>query len=214
MIKRTRETPAASEVEATRSQLLSLLRRGSSTVDELARRLGVTNNAVRFHLAALVQDGTVEIRGARKGSGAGKPAILYGLTTRAEEAFSRAYAPVLAATVMELRETMSRSQLLAFLKRVGKRLAGGGSATAGPLSRRVATASRVLNELGGVTTVEESPRGYNIVGLACPLASAVKADNCVCAAVTALVAEVVGADVRERCDRSGSPHCCFEIAGR
>ena len=210
MPTRTRETPPAT---ATRRQLLSLLRRGDSTVDGLARKLGVTNNAVRFHLAALIEDGTVELRGARKGSGAGKPAVLYGLSAKAEEAFSRAYAPVLAATVTELRETMSRSQLLAFLKRVGRRLAGASSAT-GPLSRRVSAASRVLNELGGITTVEKSPRGYNIVGIACPLASAVKADNCVCAAVTALVAEVVGTDVREQCDRTGRPQCCFEIAGR
>jgi predicted ArsR family transcriptional regulator len=214
MISRTRENTDPPDLEATRSQLLSLLRRGTSTVDELARKLGVTNNAVRFHLVPLVQDGTVELKGERKGSGAGKPAVLYGLSARAEEAFSRAYAPVLAATVIELRETMSRSQLLAFLKRVGKRLAGRGSGMSGPLSKRVATASRVLNELGGLTAVEESPRGYNIVGLACPLASAVKADNCVCAAVTALVAEVVGTDVRERCDRSGRPQCCFEISGR
>ena len=211
MITRTRETP---EPDATRKQLLSLLRRGSSTVDALARKLGVTNNAVRFHLAALVQDGTVESQGARKGSGAGKPAVLYGLTPRAEEAFSRAYAPVLAATVLELHETMSRSQLLSFLKRVGRRLAGAGAALPGPLSRRVGAASRVLNDLGGITKVEESPRGYNIVGIACPLASAVKVDNCVCAAVTALVAEVVGTEVRERCDRSGRPQCCFEISGR
>ena len=210
MITRTREIPGD---EATRSQLLLLLRRGTSTVDELGRKLGVTNNAVRFHLAALVEEGTVEVRGARKGSGAGKPAVVYGLSAKAEEAFSRAYAPVLAATVMELRDTMSRSQLLAFLKRVGKRLAGA-SSTPGPLSRRVSAASRVLNELGGVTTVENSPRGYNIVGIACPLASAVKADNCVCAAVTALVAEVVGTEVRERCDRTGRPQCCFEIAAR
>lgn len=211
MMSRKDETP---ELEATRSQLLSLLRRGTSTVDGLARRLGVTNNAVRFHLAALIEEGTVERHGARKGTGAGKPAVVYGLSRKAEEAFSRAYAPVLAACVLELRETMSTSQLMAFLKRVGRRLAGAGIVTRGPLAKRVATASSVLNDMGGITTVEESARGFNIVGLACPLASAVKADNCVCAAVTAMVAEVVGTEVRERCDRSGRPQCCFEISAR
>src|SRR5688572_28391226 len=151
MISARDETP---ELEATRRQLLSLLRRGTSTVDALARRLGVTDNAVRFHLAALVQDGTVERHGERKGTGAGKPAGVYGLSRKAEAAFSLAYAPVLAACVLELRETMSTSQLLAFLKRVGRRLAGAGAATRGPLAKRVATASSVLNELGGITTVE------------------------------------------------------------
>jgi predicted ArsR family transcriptional regulator len=210
MSNRGRERPR--EPDPTRSQLLSLLRRGSSTVDELARSLDVTDNAVRFHLAALEEDGTVERQGVRKGSGAGQPALLFGLTSEAEQSFSRAYAPVLAACVLELRDTMSRSQLLAFLKRVGKRIAGAGASPEGPLAKRVAAASRVLNDLGGITAVEESGRGYNIVGTACPLASAVKADPCVCAAVTALVAEVVGTGVRERCDRSGRPRCCFEIS--
>jgi predicted ArsR family transcriptional regulator len=210
MTPQTRER--SNEAAATRNRLLALLRRGSSTVDELSRRLDVTDNAVRFHLAALEEEGTVERQGLHKGGGAGQPALVYGLTPEAEEAFSRAYAPVLAACVLELRETMSKSQLLAFLRRVGKRIAGSNAAPHRPLAKRVAAASKVLNELGGITAVEQSERGYNIVGTACPLASAVKADNCVCTAVTALVAEIVAADVREHCDRSGRPRCCFEIS--
>jgi predicted ArsR family transcriptional regulator len=209
MQTKTRQPPVPAD--ATRSQLLTLLRQGTWTVDELALSLDLTDNAVRFHLAALERDRTVERQGFRKGGGAGQPAVLFGLTPAAEEAFSRAYAPVLAACVVELRETMSRAQLLAFLKRVGKRIARG-ARVSGPLGKRVANASRVLNELGAITTVEESRGVYSIVGTACPLASAVKADNCVCAAVTALVADVVGAEVRERCDRSGRPRCCFEIS--
>jgi predicted ArsR family transcriptional regulator len=119
---------------------------------------------------------------------------------------------VLAATVVELHETMPRPQLLSFLKRVGKRLAGARGPATGSLSQRVQSASQLLNELGGITVVERSATGFNIVGKACPLASAVKADNCVCAAVTSLVAEVVDMEVRERCDRSGRPQCCFEIS--
>jgi predicted ArsR family transcriptional regulator len=199
------------ESDATRSQLLGLLRRGSSTVDELARSLSLTNNAIRFHLGALEAAGTVTKLTVRKGLGAGKPAAVYGLTLAAEEAFSRAYAPVLAACMLELRETMSRSQMLAFLKRVGRRIAGTAGPHRGSLSKRVAQASGVLNDLGGITTVEQSPSGYRIVGTACPLASVVKTESCVCAAVTALVAEVAGAEVRENCDRSGRPRCCFEI---
>lgn len=208
---KTRTTDSRTAAEATRSQLLALLRQGETTVDELALKLGLTDNAVRFHLATMEEERTVERRGVRKRVGAGQPAVLFGLTAAAEEAFSRAYAPVLAACVVELRETMSRAQLLAFLKRVGRRIARGNAAVSGSLANRVASASGVLNDLGGVTRVEKSDGGYNIVGTACPLASAVKTDNCVCTAVTALVADIVGSQVRERCDRSDRPRCCFEI---
>ncbi len=210
MTPTNRQSPAPSG-DDTRSRVLALLREGTWTVDDLAARLGLTDNAVRFHLAALEREGGVAKAGVKKGSGAGKPAVLYSLTRAADEAFSRAYAPVLSATVEELRATMPESEMAAFLERVGKRLAGDSPASTDSLRKRVTGASDLLNSLGGITTVEGSGDTYRIVGRACPLAAAVEADHCVCSVVTALVANVVDAQVRECCDRSGRPRCCFEI---
>ena len=198
--------------DATRARLLALLREGAWTVDDLAERLGVTDNAVRFHLDALERAGTVRKEGVRRPSGAGQPASLFSLSAGGEEAFSRAYAPVLIACLEELRDRTPAPQLVAFLKRVGKRLASSIDHPTGSLSSRVTGASDLLNSLGGLTAVEKSGGTYRIVGRACPLSTAVEADHCVCAAVTSLVAEVVGAEVTERCDRSGRPKCCFEIS--
>ncbi|MDQ1580025.1 MAG: hypothetical protein QOD05_800 [Microbacteriaceae bacterium] len=195
-------------------RLLALLREGTWTVDDLATRLELTDNAVRFHLTSLEDAGTVRKNGVLRKEGAGKPADLYTLTPEAEESFSRAYAPVLAVLLAELRETMSTTQLVAFLRRAGTRLAKGLPRSSGSLSHRVAGAAELLNALGGVTAVEKSGNTYQIIGRACPLSRAVEADHCVCAAVTALVAEVVDADVAERCDRSGRPRCHFEISSR
>jgi predicted ArsR family transcriptional regulator len=180
-------------------------------VDDLAERLGLTDNAVRFHMDALEKLGTVRKDGVRR-IGVGQPASVYSLSPLGEEAFSRAYAPVLIACLEELRDRSSAQQVAAFLKRVGKRLAGSSAHSAGSLPSRVAGASDMLNTLGGITSVEKSGKTYRIVGRACPLSRAVEADHCVCAAVTSLVAEVVGAEVTERCDRSGRPKCCFEIS--
>jgi predicted ArsR family transcriptional regulator len=198
--------------DATRTRLLALLREGAWTVDDLAGRLGVTDNAVRFHLDALERAGTVRKEGVRRIGGAGQPASLFSLSAGGEETFSRAYAPVLIACLEELRDRTSAPQLVAFLRRVGKRLARGFGHSAGSLSSRATGASDLLNSLGGLTAVEKSGGTYRIVGRACPLSAAVEADHCVCAAVTSLVAEVVGAEVTERCDRSGRPKCCFEIS--
>jgi predicted ArsR family transcriptional regulator len=181
------------------------LREGNWTVDDLAARLGLTDNAVRFHLSNLESAGTVRKEGVLRKEGAGKPA---------EQSFSRAYAPVLAACVAELRESMSTTQLVAFLKRAGRRLAKGVPRPSGSFSHRVAGAADLLNTLGGVTIVEKTGNTFHIIGRACPLSRAVDADHCVCAAVAAMVAEVVDADVAERCDRSGRPRCHFEISSR
>jgi predicted ArsR family transcriptional regulator len=208
----TRRPSLKLRTDATRDRLLALLREGAWTIDDLAEQLSVTDNAVRFHLDTLGRAGTVRKERVRRIGVVGQPASLYSLSPGGEEAFSRAYAPVLIACLEELRDRTSGPQVVAFLKRVGKRLARGFSRSPGPLSSRVTGASDLLNALGGITSVEKSGRTYRIVGRACPLSRAVEADHCVCAAVTSLVAEVVGAEVRERCDRSGRPKCCFEIS--
>lgn len=196
--------------DRTRGRILALLREGSWTVDDLADHLALTDNAVRFHLDALEQAGSVEKNGVRR-LGVGQPAALYSLSRSGEEAFSRAYAPVLIATLAELRDRMAPVELMRLLKRIGRRLARGAGPATGSLASRASHASQVLNALGGVTVVEKKADGFQIVGRACPLARAVEEDHCVCAAVTSLVADVVGADVTERCDRSGRPKCRFEI---
>ena len=179
-------------------------------MDDLAARVGLTDNAVRFHLDALEQTGTIEKSGVRR-LGVGQPAVLYSLSPAGADAFSKAYAPVLIATLIELRERMTPRELMAFLRRIGKRLARDTAPFRGSLAARATEASQLLNALGGVTEVEKTSAGYLIIGRACPLARAVEADHCVCTAVTSLVAEVVGTEVIERCDRSGRPKCRFEI---
>ncbi len=205
--RRVTKSPGA---DRTRGRLLALLREGSWTVDDLANRLGLTDNAVRFHLDALEKAGSIEKSGVRR-LGVGQPAVLYSLSPTTEEAFSRAYAPVLIATLAELRERMTPGELVRLLKRIGRRLARGAGQNTGSLASRTSRASELLNELGGVTVVEKGPDGYTIVGRACPLARAVREDHCVCAAVTSLVADVVGAEVTERCNRSGRPQCRFDV---
>jgi DeoR family transcriptional regulator, suf operon transcriptional repressor len=206
----SRRLTKSSASDRTRARLLALLREGLWTVDALAEELDLTDNAVRFHLDALEKAGTVEKSGVRR-LGVGQPAVLYSLTTSGDDAFSKAYAPVLIATIAELREHMTPPELMRLLKRIGKRLARGSGSFSGSLANRTTRASQLLNDLGGVTVVEKKDDGYTIIGRACPLARAVEQDHCVCAAVTSLVADVVGSEVIERCDRSGRPKCRFDI---
>ena len=103
----------------------------------------------------------------------------------------------------------------ALMRDVGRRLSGGTTAKPdGSLAARAESASRALNELGGMTVVERADggRGYVIRGHGCPLSAASGSHEEVCLAVQTLVAELTSAEVRERCDRSGDrPCCCFEV---
>lgn len=203
---------AIPKADKSRAVLLQLLRRGPATVDDLATATELTANAVRFHLASLEAEGDVEAAGMRRHEGAGKPAVLYGLTPEAEVGFSKAYAPVLAATVQELHRTVPRDQVVPFLRRVGERLAPSAKSPSRPLAQRVAAGANLLNDLGGAATVSRRDDRYVIKGQGCPLGAVVAGDPCVCSAVESLLTNVIGANVKQCCAHGARPNCCFEVS--
>ena len=80
--------------ESTRERIITRLRRSGRTVEELARMLGLTSNGVRAHLGVLERDGLVRQGGSiRHGSGGGKPAYMYELTSEAEDLFPKVTGP-------------------------------------------------------------------------------------------------------------------------
>ena len=193
-----------------RGRIIALLRRGSSTVEELAAELGVTDNAVRAHLQRLERDGIVGAMGTRQGPGAGKPATTYQIAPEAESSLSSAYAPVLTALLQILAERTSPEELDALMRDVGRRL-GPAPQKGGTLDARVRAAAALLSSLGSEIDVETTPDGYLLRGFACPLAAVVRAQPSACHAVEELVEAVVGVPVRERCDRSAGSRCRFQV---
>lgn len=204
--------PANRFLDSTRGQVATLLRRGPRTVDELAEALGLTDNAVRNHLAILERDGVVRQAGVRRGKGAGKPALEYALQPAAESYFSRAYEPVLGALIDVLVAELSAEQAAEILNKVGRQLgvSAGGRAT-GTLAERVEAAAAALRALGGEIDVVDEEGTVRLRGSGCPLSSAVKRCPETCRAVESFVSEIVGAPVRECCARDGRARCCFTV---
>jgi predicted ArsR family transcriptional regulator len=191
---------------------MEMLRVSPHTVDELAAELGVTDNAVRPHIAALEKEGLAQQAGSRRGEGAGKPATVYELHSDAEPLLSRADAPGLGAVREVIGDALDPRTAKRLLRETGRRLAStvGGRAT-GDLSARAKAAAAVLTALGGHVTVEKKHGAMVLRGTACPLASAVSRNPRVCHAVESLVGEISGAAAREHCDRAERPRCCFEL---
>lgn len=197
-------------LSSTRGQILELLRRSSRTVGDLAGTLGLTENAVRSQLSGLEKDGLVRQEAvARKG--VGKPAYVYALSPAADALLPKAYAPMLSLLLGVLGERLGPEGVEEVLREVGRRAAAGSPAAGEDLRARVETAVRVLGEIGGVAEVEESGDAIRIRGYSCPLAALVPGNPQVCHLAETLVSEVVGAPVRERCDKGARPRCCFEI---
>jgi predicted ArsR family transcriptional regulator len=188
--------------------VVSLLRAGHATVEELAQALGLTDNAVRAHLAALERDGLVAHTGLRRG--VGKPAYTYALTPNAEYLYPKAYGTLLRLMLDALEERLPPEALADLLRDVGQRLAMGQTLPHGDLRARVAGAVAMLDAMGGLATAEEENGGFVIQGCSCPLAAAVEGHPETCLLAEALLADVIGAPVRQVCDPAGA-HCRFEI---
>ena len=193
----------------TRGHIVTLLRGGNHSVDELAAELGLTDNAVRAHLAILQHEQIVHTVGVRRGEGAGKPATVYGIAPGAQPMFSRAYSPLLAALLAELRAHRTPDAMRRLLQRVGHRMAP--AKAKGTMEARVRAGSDLLNELGGSTAVARDEGALVIRGHGCPLSEAVTECPETCRAVEQMLTEMTGVRAVESCDRDGPPNCQFRF---
>lgn len=199
-------------LDTSRGRIVSLLRTGGLTADDIAKKLDLTRSAVRIQIAAMERDGVVRKIGKRPGTT--RPSHLFELTPEVEQLLSKAYIPLLTHLVGVFAEALPADQVEALLRRTGKGLArefSRGKRLSGSLTSRVATANEMMNEhLGAMTHVEHNG-GIVIRGVGCPLAAVTGKHRGVCLAMESLVAEIVGVPVRECCAREDRPRCCFEI---
>jgi predicted ArsR family transcriptional regulator len=195
----------------TRVQLLALLRRSRRSINELAAGLGITDNAVRTHVAGMQLDGMVKLAGVERGTG-GKPAQLYEITPEAEELFPKAYGLVLGELIQLLEEREGREQVVTLLRELGARLGEGHASLTHGDAARVRAAAGVLRGLGGDVEVEQTDAGWTIRGYGCPLSSVVAGHHDVCVLAESLVGQITGMPVTECCNRGERPRCTFEIA--
>lgn len=198
--------------KTTRNRVIALLRREQHTVEELAAALGLTDNAVRAHLAALERENVVRQEGIRRDGAVGKPATLYGIAPDSSAVFSTAYAPVLGALLAEMRTRMTPRQIESILRRTGKRLAGALPARA-TFDERVRASANLLTGMGADAELVQTATGYEVRGHGCVLSKAVIECPATCVILEQLLRDACGADVKECCDRtSDRPNCRFTIS--
>ena len=143
---------------STRGQIITLLRRSSRTVDELAQALELTHTAVRAHLAALERDGLVHQRSERRGSG--KPSSVYDLTPAAEYLFPKSYGQLLDQLLDVLGEHLPPDEVETLLRETGRRIAVEWKILPGDLHVRLEAAIDARNGI-------ERPRSNSASGLPC-----------------------------------------------
>jgi len=194
---------------STRGRIITLLRRSSRTVEELAQELSLTHTAVRAHLATLERDGLVQHHSERRGSG--KPSAVYELAPAADYLFPRVYSQLMYQLLEVLPERMTPEEVEMLLREVGRRMAAQWKIPRGDLRVRLEAAVEVLNELGGLMERETAGETLCIRGYRCPFAALVLEHPEVCHLAETLLTELVGVPVQEHCERTGSVPCRFVV---
>lgn len=196
---------------ATRDDILTLLRRETLTINELAQRLGLARNAIVLPVQQLEADGVV-VGSTRKEKRAGKPALEYGLAQGTEDVASSAYPPFAELLMEALPAHLTRRQIADLMESVGQRMAGKlNTANTVDFDERLKAATDFVDELGAATLVERSETGAIVRSFSCPLGRAVRREPCVCEAVSAFFATVTGARVEQRCKHADRLECRFLV---
>jgi DeoR family transcriptional regulator, suf operon transcriptional repressor len=202
-------------LDTSRGRIVTVLRAGGLTADDVAGKLKLTASAVRAQLSGMERDGVVRRVGQRPGTT--RPSQVFELTREVEQLLSQAYVPLLTQIVGVFTRGLPANTVDRLIREAGQELAKeliGVTRKSASLQTRVARASKLMNEQLGAVTHVEANGGYVIRGAACPLAALTGKHPAVCLAMESFVSEAIGVPARECCDRTERPRCCFEIAVR
>lgn len=151
------------QTEDPRADILNLLRRKDSSVDDLSPKLGISSTATRQHLSILEREGLVRRSSVKEKLG--RPKAIYSLTEKAENLFPKAYAEFFKWIIADLIDREGPEAVRALMRRLGAeqasyykaRMRGDGD---------VESVVEVLRELGAFAELKSEDdrrliRGFN-----------------------------------------------------
>ncbi|MEV6549880.1 metalloregulator ArsR/SmtB family transcription factor [Streptomyces sp. NPDC051597] len=181
----------------------SILDHGPSTVADLAKRLGLTQAAVRRHLDALVADDVVVAReqrvyGART---RGRPAKVFALTDCGRDAFDQSYDKLAVDALRWIERSAGEEAVVAFARaRIEAQAEGYREAVeAAPPEERTEALAKALTADGYAATARSAPlpgRGEQLCQHHCPVAHAAEQFPQLCEAETEFFSRLLGTHVQ------------------
>lgn len=196
----------------SRQAVLDLVRRGERTVNTLAAKLRISDNAVRVHLVALERDGLIKRTGTVRSGAAGQPAAEYDLTPAGEQALSAAFPAALVALTQAAGAKLDTRARRALFLEAGKRLAATMNAgDSGSLLERAESCASLIESLGGSATVTVNRGHAMIEGAGCPLAAAVRGEPATCSIIEGLLESHAGVKAEQQCTHGDRPSCRFRL---
>jgi predicted ArsR family transcriptional regulator len=191
----------AGEPPSTRRQIMALImEQGHATAARLADCLGLTQAAVRRHLAALQAQGLAEVRRLRSPAprGPGRPAVEWQPTERGRQQFEHAYDQLAVEVLEDLRRLGGEQAVRDFAERKAEAVAAGCRelAAAQPDLDPIQVLSEVLRRDGFMADLASLASGQELRQHHCPYAAVAARFPEFCQAETAAFARLLETHVQ------------------
>lgn len=186
-------------MQPVRRRITEILKeRGSATVAELARALEMAQVSVRHHLDILMGEDLVEMSGARRQNGAGRPSLVYSLTPQAVKVFPQRHDALANAMLAELKATRPEPEVQRMMQRLGENAAREAPVTlpGRPIQERLDEVTHFLCQKGYNARWEEHNGRYEIHACNCPYAGVSDVHPELCAMDQAMMNQLLPEAVR------------------
>lgn len=203
-------------------RIMDLLKRGGQrTAGTLAASVGLTDVAIRQHLATLETLGLVEPK-TRPPSGRGRPAILWSLTELARGLFPERHAELTVSLIQSTRKAFGDEGLKKIIDLRAAEQVRDYRTTLPPtkasLQERVHSLAQLRTAEGYMAEVKrEAKNVFQLIEHHCPICDAAKCCQGLCSAELDVFQRSLGEDVLvERVEHllSGDTRCVYRITAR
>ena len=201
-------------VQKTRRQILDILkRRGSATLEELAKEIGLSSVTIRAHLSLLERDDLIaseEVRGK-----VGRPHFVYSLTEHADQHFPTAYHQIAHRFLECFKDVATPQQMDLLINKVAQRWADEktGRLVGKGLAERVSEVARIRTEEGAIAEWERCNGSFVIHQHHCPASRIALLHPEVCQAELEYLRRLLGVSVeRVSSIRGGELRCSYRVA--
>lgn len=198
----------------TRERILLLLKKkGSLSIEELSRQLGITPMGIRQHLLSLERKGFVEY--VAKRHGIGRPAFIYRLTEMANDLFPQAYQEFIISAFKDLEENEGRGKVDDIFRwRKDRLLKEYKEALSDKknLHDKVYGVKGILESRGYLVDLSEDGNSYILRQFNCPISKVASAFGEACRYELQMYKDLLRKDiVRQECISEGGPSCTYVI---
>lgn len=200
-------------MKSTRDRILqTLLRQPRSTINELAKAVGINPISVRHHLTNLQMEGLVEAHEERHG--VGRPRLAYVLTEEGMERFPTRYLRLTTRLLAQMKESMPEPMVSKLFSQVAEGLAADYSEQLKGMSmeERLDTVKELLAEEGFTVEWEKTEDGYRIHEITCPYYQIGQSHPEVCTVDQTLISKMLAVPANKvQCILEGGAHCTYVV---